>query len=420
MNDIDIVNYFWGNHKQLSSKKLENIPQDILNYLNSRYNDSLSLLETINRIKLHIEIHPICPICQTNLVQYKGRYLSKDIFQSTCQNKNCRNQFNVLKGKQTKLDRYGDENYCNVLKIKQTKLERYGDAGYHNFDKAKQTCLKKYGNENFGGSENAKLKSKQTKLERYCDENYCNVLKIKQTKLERYGNENYSNRELAVKHTDYKKQQDKIKQTCLERYGITNGGGSEESLKKIRQTCLNKYGVEYYTQSNEFKEKAKETWLNKYGVEHPMQSQIIKSKIDYESLVNKMYETKKKNNSYNKSEPEDNIYEILLTKFNDVKRQYKSNKYPFRCDFYIPSLDLYIEYNEFWTHGPKPFENTYEDNILLNNWKEKSLTKSFYNVAIEVWTIYDVKKRTIAKDNNINYIEFFTIEDFYKWFNNLD
>jgi len=47
------------------------------------------------------------------------------------------------------------------------------------------------------------------------------------------------------------------------------------------------------------------------------------------------------------SQPEEDSYELLVDKFgySEVIRQYRSEKYPFFCDFYIPCLDLYIELN---------------------------------------------------------------------------
>ena len=71
------------------------------------------------------------------------------------------------------------------------------------------------------------------------------------------------------------------------------------------------------------------------------------------NIASKRNATLRKNNSYNKSKSEEKIYNLLLTKFNksDIIRQYKSDLYPFACDFYIKSLDLYIEYNGHWTHG---------------------------------------------------------------------
>ena len=43
----------------------------------------------------------------------------------------------------------------------------------------------------------------------------------------------------------------------------------------------------------------------------------------------------------------DDVKEI----YNDVIRSYSTDKYPYNCDFYIPSKDVYIECNFHWTHG---------------------------------------------------------------------
>ena len=117
--------------------------------------------------------------------------------------------------------------------------------------------------------------------------------------------------------------------------------------------------------------------------------------------------------SFNKSSKEDESYEILCKKWQDTKRQYKSEKYPFDCDFYIPSLDLYIECNYHWTHGGKPYEETEEDLAKVEKWKNKN-TK-YYDNAISTWTIRDVNKRKIAKENKLNWIEFFSILELNEW-----
>ena len=70
-------------------------------------------------------------------------------------------------------------------------------------------------------------------------------------------------------------------------------------------------------------------------------------------------------------------------------------------------MDLYIECNYNWTHGNKPYEGTEEDIEIVNKWKAKNTR--FYDNAINTWTIRDVKKRNIAKQNNLNWIEFFSI-----------
>lgn len=70
----------------------------------------------------------------------------------------------------------------------------------------------------------------------------------------------------------------------------------------------------------------------------------------------------------------------------DIIYQYSDKeRYPFNCDFYVKSKDLFIEVNYFWTHGTEPFnENNPEHIKKLNEWKEKAKTSKFYNQAIYV------------------------------------
>ena len=122
--------------------------------------------------------------------------------------------------------------------------------------------------------------------------------------------------------------------------------------------------------------------------------------------LSKDYLTKKKNNSFNKSKPEQELYETLLKENvnKTIYRQYKDNRYPFYCDFYIVEDDLFIELNAHWSHGGRPFDPTDDDCIKqLNIWKEKAKTSKFYENAIETWTVRDVKKRETALKNHLNY-----------------
>lgn len=108
--------------------------------------------------------------------------------------------------------------------------------------------------------------------------------------------------------------------------------------------------------------------------------------------------TKRIRGTFNTSKPEETCYKLLVDKFglDDVIRQYTSDLYPFNCDFYIKSRNLYIEYNGSWTHGKHPFDPMNENDIaLLEEWKAKG--KKYYFVAINTWTKRDVIKRSIAK-----------------------
>lgn len=139
----------------------------------------------------------------------------------------------------------------------------------------------------------------------------------------------------------------------------------------------------------------------------------------------KQHETKKQNGTFHTSGPEDEGYLKLLIKFPDTIHHYTTDsRYPFECDYYIPSLDLFIECHYFWTHGdPKynchePFDkNSSKHQEMLKRWKNNN-TK-FYNNAIKVWTYYDPLKLETFKKNNLNYKIFYTEKEFNNWLNNI-
>ena len=201
--------------------------------------------------------------------------------------------------------------------------------------------------------------------------------------------------------------------------------GDKINLKRRKETNLCLYGVEEQAQRKEILSKQIETKLNKYNSTNNSYKRwkTIKSdKHKYDQLCknrsifmnskefkNKQYDTKKHNNSFNTSKPEDESYAILKEYYPDVIIQYKDTRYPFACDFYIPSLDLFIECNYHWTHGGKPYEGTEDDKQIVEKWKAKN-TK-FYDNAIQTWTVRDVNKRSIAKQNKLNYIEVWNINE---------
>lgn len=142
---------------------------------------------------------------------------------------------------------------------KQTKLSRYGDENYNNRVKYKNTCLEKYGVENAFQNDIIKEKSSQTKLFKY-------------------NNSNYTNREKAA-------------QTNLERYGAETFLGSDRGQAEIKKYSQSHYGTDYaflspLWQNNEIKKsKAAETKrTNKYTFEN--------YSIKYLELANNLEELK--------------------------------------------------------------------------------------------------------------------------------
>lgn len=242
----------------------------------------------------------------------------------------------------------------------------------------------------------------------------------KDKKLRQLKNEELFIKKYGVKNPMFlDSNKKKLKNSFLEKYGIENPSYDKNVLEKRKQTCLKHYGVEYSFQSEKIKEKSKQTLLKKYGVEYISQSQIIKDlyQQNKDIILKKIFNTKRKNNSFNISKQEDTVYELLIQKYPNVLRQYKSKLYPFNCDFYIPELDLYIEYQGFWMHGFEPYTGSKEQKEKIKLWESKN-TSQFKN-AINTWTIRDPLKRETAKKNNLNYLEFFTIKQFINWFNQI-
>ena len=323
--------------------------------------------------------------------------------------------------------------------------------------KQKETVMEKYGVEYAAQSEVIKEKSRKTNLERYGVENTFAVEefkeKSKKTNLKKFGTE-YA---LGAKEI-----REKIADTCIKKYGkpyvvLTDEQQAERTrkwhekdeqrVKKTKETNIKKYGAEYFIQSQAYKnkiqekfdadhisrsqyiaekqpemiEKRRETSMERFGVPCYFQTQecIEKIKEMYATgeIQSKAVETRRKKGTFNTSKPEKDILVLLKEKFPDVVYQYRSELYPFDCDFYIPSLNLYVEFQGHWTHGFKPFEGTEEDLAELDKWKQKALTSKFYRNAIDVWTELDVKKRQLARKNELNWIEFFNMDQFNEWYN---
>lgn len=214
--------------------------------------------------------------------------------------------------------------------------------------------------------------------------------KLDSTKLIKYGSRTYNNSEkqkqtISNKGDKYWKQHSE--KSLKTRYEKNRGKYfSEETIQKIRNTILSRYGVDSFAKTQEFRD-------------------IVKEKHD--EIEEKQYKTKKENNSFNTSSIEEKFKDYLDSLNIIYNRQFKSNQYPYSCDFFIPGLNLYIEIQGSWTHGKHPFNpDDKMDNEKLNYWKSKD--NEYYNNAIYTWTDLDVRKRQCAKDNHINYLEIFS------------
>ena len=212
----------------------------------------------------------------------------------------------------------------------------------------------------------------------------------------RYGDENYHNA----------KQMKITRMNDIDENGLNS---FDRSAIKYRQTLLQTRGVDNYSKTNEFKN-------------------IIHNKKEEMSF--KRYNTKKKNHTLNSSNSEDIIHQFLIHKFNFediIHHYYDKERYPFECDFYIKSLDLFIELNFYWTHGFEPYDkNNLNHQERLNNWIKsteeinfKKQKKDGYKNAIYIWTVDDPNKLATFKRNNLNYKIFYNLEEFIEWYSNI-
>lgn len=320
------------------------------------YPDSIHYNEKIYRYLHNIDIIPKCPVCGYN-IPYRNSPAGYGKFCSRLCMSISKERLELIR--ETKEKRYGDSKYNNSSQSKQTMIEKYGGVGLSSQvirEKVHNTCLEKYGVTNV------------FELQEFQDI-------ARDRKEELYGDPCYTNREKSIK------------------------------------TCMKKYGVENPMQNKEIKHRFNSTMKERYGVDWAMQNPELVNKLS-DSLKKvhqsgKYNDTHRLNRTFNTSKIEMDFKSYLDESNIEYVYQYKSDKYPFDCDFYIPYYDLYIELQGHWTHGKHPYVGSLEDQSIIDKWR--GINTKFYNHAIYVWTELDVKKRQIAKDNKINYLEIFSI-----------
>lgn len=286
---------------------------------------------------------------------------------------------------------------CGDEKQRRTIMARYGVDNPMKAkavqDKARATCMERYGHA-------WAMSSSETRA------------KVTATSRMKYGTDRPQSSDVV---------REKIKATLRARYGTENIMTLPEIKAKARRTCLKRYGTEEPLAAPEVREKIRATNMARYGGTAPMASSEVRARcmatnvarygvpyvVQTSDVVRKTRESKAARGTFGTSESEEVLYSRLRGVFgsDDVVRQYKSDRYPFACDFYIKSRDMYIELNAAWTHGGHWFApDDGDDASVLQLWTERG-TKYYLN-AIHTWTVADVRKRDVARANGLNYIVF--------------
>lgn len=138
----------------------------------------------------------------------------------------------------------------------------------------------------------------------------------------------------------------------------------------------------------------------------------------------KIYKTKKANGTFNTSKSsEESKQKLRDLGFTIEEEKPYPNEGNLHCDAYVKELDLWIEFHYSHLHSYEPFNETNEDHLkeiqklkhksdLLKNGKE---TKTQYDIMIYTWTDLDVRKRNNAQRHQLNYLCFYSPEDFEQW-----
>lgn len=259
-----------------------------------------------------------------------------------------------LKFEETCEEKYGVRHHSQSDKIKEKNkinyLKKYGVEHPWKlkeiYEKCEDTCLKKYGCKKASQTEEIKKKVRDTCIKKFggispTKSEYV-MEKHRLTCREKYGVDYFL-------QTEEKKK--KSIETCKRKYGVDHITQSDFFKEKNRKKCREKYGVDAIIATNDVREKSKKTMLKRYGVENPSQSKELMSKVDWKEVNKKSHVTMKERGTYRKSKIEDEFYEFLCSIFGeeDVKRQEEVNYW--NIDFYVKSLDVYIQFDGIYWHG---------------------------------------------------------------------
>ena len=212
--------------------------------------------------------------------------------------------------------------------------------------KYKNTCLEKYGAENVFASEYGKNKIKESNLNHHGVEYPQQSEEIRNKsaliKLQRYGDKTYNNSK-------------KNKQTCKEKYGVESFSQTDTFKNLMKKSYKDK------RDSAEEKYKEQSTSLQKlirlYG--NGWHQAKIVSLIELDGLqfirnsdidIIKKYVTS--THMFGVSFQEQKLYDLILKYYSGtIIRNIRQIISPKELDFYLPDLNLAIEYNGLYYHS---------------------------------------------------------------------
>lgn len=305
-----------------------------------------------------------------------------------------------------------NEGICPVCK-KETKWQSF-DRGYLKhcscictqkdkevIKKREDCCIQKYGVKNPYQAEEIKTKIQNTNLQKYGVaynlQRQETIEQAKKTKLLKYGNATYNNTA-------------KIKQTCLAKYGVDSYSKTDQFKVNLLNTLnfneIAKKG--YKTKSKKILQMKQlgyitiQDALSKYG-QSWYKNNIVPIVYKYhtgfisfkdEKIIEKYY----LNNNGHSSQEENQLFEILKKYYNGTII-HGENKIiaPYEVDFYLPDLNIAIEYNGIYWHSTKFKNNDYHYNKSIQCYNKKIRLVHFYE--FEDWNYIEEFIKNMLNNN---------------------
>ena len=244
------------------------------------------------------------------------------------------------------------------MKMKQTRLHNHHGKYVDDeiLSKKQQTCLDKYGVTSFSKTQDFLDKGRKTRKERYGDENFNNSEQMLKTKEQRYGSKNYNNRKKAEqtffdRYGVYAPSQIPAvrmqqKKTCLEQCGsetyLTVGICAEYSSKSSYEKMMNNEYDEPAFSYDEYKNRT---------------SQLLKFKcrkcnsefysVHHDGIHNRC----SKCYPPTRSKAQTEICNYILEFTKNVITNSRSIIFPYEIDIYIPDYKLAIEFDGLFWHS---------------------------------------------------------------------
>lgn len=436
---------------------------NIINYIEHRYNDSDSFRESIYRIKYNIEIRPVCKECG-NKVKFvgKGKKIFAQFCSLSCSNKNKdsivkKHNSDRLKNngrlgwnynteskknhrKSTLIKKYGDwKKACKIIEDRHQRgvFDKYGVNNVMKLDsvqiKRNQTLK---ANQTIGTSNEENiayqlLKEKFPSIVRHYSSKYykwnCDFyipeidLYIEYQGSHFHNYRPYLNTEsdileknLMIKKSENIKMSKGVKRT---QYDMIVYTWTDLDVRKRNEAKKNNLNFIELWNINDVKSFVKEIddvlWKTVNDILYIKSNESFISNHKHLNVFNPMqieeYKNKQikscENTKWGTSKEEQKLYKYICEKYPNSKLHYSDDRYPFKCDFYIPELDMFIEYNGYPTHGNHPYNKDDQNDVILS----KSIKDKFG--SNKTFTIYDPYKRKIAEINNLNFIELWSFKE---------